>query len=455
MRLKRAPLQRGLSLCCIALAMATTTDARATSFTVETVDSLGRVGTWTSIAVDPSCQPHISYRYYEAPQADLRYARRIFGSWSTETVDGDAGSDGYCTSIAFKTDDVAISYQGSNAIWYALRDGPAWNVSFVGMSNAFEGSTHLSFDASGNTHVVYAAVNVGEGFGLWHAKEAGGPFERNPIAVGPDNYFGAAPSAAIEEDGTPHVSCADIAQGTCSYVTKHSGAWVIEAFEGSGGASAIALDSMNRPHVGYQGGENGHLRYAAKLAGDWTVEAIDPTANQGYWLSLTVDQADNPHVCYYDGVAGDLKYASKISGAWSVQVIDNGGDVGWDCDIAIDAKGLVHMSYYDETKKDLKYAVSQTPTAVAAGSRPAVQLMLWPNPAIDGRVWLALGSSTSGRDVQIYDIAGRHVASVVLPIGSGPAEWDGRDDAGRPVGAGTYLFRLDGGGGAQRLTLIR
>ena len=71
-------------------------------------------------------------------------------------------------------------------------------------------------------------------------------------------------------------------------------------------------------------------------------------------------------------------------------------------------------------------------------------------------------SSRAAEDVsiRIYDAAGRLVRSLVSgnrATGRYQASWDGRNDAGRPVGSGAYFCRLESNGTAkvQKLLLLR
>jgi flagellar hook assembly protein FlgD len=60
----------------------------------------------------------------------------------------------------------------------------------------------------------------------------------------------------------------------------------------------------------------------------------------------------------------------------------------------------------------------------------------------------------------VYDVHGRRVAVLLdkmEPAGWRTAAWEGRDDAGREVGSGTYFLRLEAGETVQvrRAVLVR
>ncbi|MBK7771138.1 MAG: hypothetical protein IPI48_11645 [bacterium] len=62
--------------------------------------------------------------------------------------------------------------------------------------------------------------------------------------------------------------------------------------------------------------------------------------------------------------------------------------------------------------------------------------------------------------LSVHDLAGRLVRTLFdggLPAGAQQVTWDGRDAAGRAVGSGSYLARLEAGGMVEtvRLALIR
>ena len=71
------------------------------SWNIQIVDSAENVGYANSLALDSSGNPHISYMRYDANSNlhYLEYAHWTGSAWSIETVDS-AGWDGLCTSIA-------------------------------------------------------------------------------------------------------------------------------------------------------------------------------------------------------------------------------------------------------------------------------------------------------------------------------------------------------------------
>jgi len=93
----------------------------------------------------------------------------------------------------------------------------------------------------------------------------------------------------------------------------------------------------------------------------------------------------------------------------------------------------------------------ETWVSVPAGMAAPTVLRLEParpNPFGD-HAELSYGLPRGGRvRLAVYDVHGRRVASVVDRVdgaGWGSVVWDGRDEAGREVGSGTYFMRLESG----------
>ena len=102
-----------------------------------------------------------------------------------------------------------------------------------------------------------------------------------------------------------------------------------------------------------------------------------------------------------------------------------------------------------------------SPTAVATATPAAVRLLgAAPNP-FNPRTNIRFELPDDlPVHLQVFDLRGRLVRTLVdAPLTAGRQEiaWDGRDQAGRNVGAGTYLYRLEAGEftGAGRMLLVK
>ena len=96
-----------------------------------------------------------------------------------------------------------------------------------------------------------------------------------------------------------------------------------------------------------------------------------------------------------------------------------------------------------------RWTESATGISEPEAAPPAIELAQnLPNP-FHSSTRIAYALTQPGRvRLSIYDLAGRHVATLVdelRKLGGHEAVWDGRDAVGRPVAAGMYVYRLESG----------
>ena len=220
------------------------------SWHIETVDNApGEVGTYSSIALDTSDKPHISYGACRSPYGyNLKYAYYDGSSWRIETVDYALGQFDLDTSIALDTSDnphISYSNESNFDLKYAYYDGSYWQIETVDT----EGSgTSIALDASDNPHISYC-----------------GAINRLKYA-----YY----------DGS---------------------SWRIEIVDTSAGSddftfTSIALDALDNPHISYYNDTNSDLKYAYFDGSSWHIETVDAVGDVGQYTSIALDASDNPHL---------------------------------------------------------------------------------------------------------------------------------------------------------------
>jgi len=69
----------------------------------------------------------------------------------------------------------------------------------------------------------------------------------------------------------------------------------------------------------------------------------------------------------------------------------------------------------------------------------------------------ASGPGGAAEPLEIYDLSGRRVTSLVPTVAAGAVtwRWDGRDATGTPAGAGVYFARTRTGTASLRVTRVR
>jgi hypothetical protein len=98
----------------------------------------------------------------------------------------------------------------------------------------------------------------------------------------------------------------------------------------------------------------------------------------------------------------------------------------------------------------------------AASGRPRFRLLgTYPNPSTSATTIRYELDTATVVDLGVFDPSGHLVQGLKSGVWEGPgprqAIWDGRDEQGRPIAAGTYFYKLRAGGrvGSGRVTLLR
>jgi hypothetical protein len=335
--------------------------AFADGWQIESVDTAGYVGSYTSIFLDTLNYPHISY--YDFGNGDLKYAHYDGSSWHIETVDT-TGDVGRYTSIALDiTDNPHISYCDdipNYDLKYAYYNGSSWCIESVDTAGFVELSTSIALDTSDKPHISYYDF-VGN-YDLRYAYHDGSSWYIEIVDTA--GSVGMFSSLALDTSDDPHISYCDSANKDLKYAYYDGSLWQIESVDTTGWVgwyTSVALDTSNNPHISYFDYTNRDLKYAYYDSSSWHVESVDTSEYVGWHTSIAVDTSNNPHISYFDHINYDLKYAYYNGSSWQIESVDvSGHHVGYYTSIVLDTSDNPHISYFNDTTNDLKYAFYNT-----------------------------------------------------------------------------------------------
>ncbi|MBM3695757.1 MAG: hypothetical protein FJW79_07485 [Actinobacteria bacterium] len=297
------------------------------------VDSTGVVGRETSMVLDASGWPVISY--YDATNGDLKLLRcgnAACSSGNTVSTVDSTGDTGRFTSLV-------LDASGWPVISYYDQTNGDLKLARCGNATCSSGNTLTTVDATGNV--------------------------------------GQHTSLALDANGYPvisyyHNSNQDLRLARCGDATCTSGnaLTTVDATGVIGLYTSLVLDAAGYPVISYYDWDNGDLRLArcgdATCTSGNTLRTVDDTGASGWYTSLALDAGDYPVISHYDAANGDLRLArcghTTCDLGNTLTIVDSSGDVGHFTSLVLNANGWPVISYNDWTNGDLKVARCGNPT---------------------------------------------------------------------------------------------
>ena len=283
-----------------------------------------------SLTLDSNQRPHISYADFGTESGSrLRYARWDGLKWKREAVPLNSDSIGYYTSIALDaTDKPSISfyeYRGAKGSDFVLRlrvvswTGTYWEVRTVDGSTSSGKFNSLAFDLQGQLRLAYANVNAmtaGARMATWNGKEWRLEVV-DGMAANQNHTVGYSLAMSLDKAGTPHLSYWDMNVPLVKYATLKNGHWVTEVVDYLGAPAywdrnSIAVDDVGQPYMSYYDSRSGQLRLAHKEGGRWQVEIVD-SGFAGFASSLQIDRGV-VWITYADETNHQLKVGRRTLG---------------------------------------------------------------------------------------------------------------------------------------------
>lgn len=343
---------------------------------VDTPQSGYMAGVQSSVKFDSQRKPCIAYWVRRntsdwPPPSSLKYARFDGAGWQIQTVDN-VGSVGAFPSLAIDgAGHPRISYDDSTnkALKYAAYDGGAWHTQTALSVDCRD--TSLALDSAGNPRIAYYNYGNFDIRTLEYASLGGLGWNRQ--TVDSTTGVGIFASMALDNSGNPRIAYWDNTHDSVRYAAYDGSSWSIQTVDSSHYmcGTSLALDANGNPHLSYYGsvGSQIYLKHAYWTGTAWTIENIEMAYNGFYWetnTSLVFGPDGKPRICYLGG--GDtgnglLKYAAWDGSKWTTQIVDTGinGAFGTMNSMAVDPNGNVGISYFGQHPMVLKYAYLAVP----------------------------------------------------------------------------------------------
>ncbi len=337
---------------------------------IQTLDSDGITGWWSSIAIDYNQKVHISY--FDVQHLDLKYiSGKISTSWTIQRIKQGDGTQGQFTSIALNplTGRPGIinfnSTHGRMEYTYLYQPPSTWStlgVDYIGQDVGFGSSLVI-----GNTGVPHISYFDDTRDGLKYARAFGTSWGKWLVLGSPNNGYHS--SIALHPDGYPRIATFDSWNQDIIFGGLDIDKWVFDYVQRTynvGDHVSMAIDTLGRPHLSYYDSTHENLNYAYWniSSSKWVTNTRDDVGDVGMFSSLTLSPDNRVYISYYDADHGNLKmtYQEPFLGIWVTEIVDDGvvltedHDVGQYTSIDLDSAGNPHISYYDVTSADMKYA---------------------------------------------------------------------------------------------------
>jgi hypothetical protein len=331
-----------------------------TDSTGSTIASGTNVGLYSSIALNASGEPRVSY--YHAPQEQLIYASHAGTTWSKTVVDqAKSAPAGFAVA--------ADAAGGLHATWvdtllqhlrYAKQAGALWTVTTVDDAVAHTslkinsgGNPCVSYCGSESNTLRYASYLKAGPLSFWMAEDV-------------DTAGGWYSSLSLTTGNWPRISY--IAGGNLKYAYKDTNGWHLTTVDNAGSADSFGTSLAPAPDgtmsIAY--GRGGVLRYAYSIWSHGTLVWMPPqvvatNSDVAIQPALAFNSDGQPCIGFAEDMRG-ARFAWRDGNGWHVQNVDTSQ---W-CSAAayaMDEAGGHYLAYKTGNDQLLRHAFGYgTPT---------------------------------------------------------------------------------------------
>lgn len=365
------------------------------------------------IVLDSANNPYIAYirfNFYFPDPANVCYARKEAGNWTTSNTASDAYPADYLEVTALC---LALDSQNYPYITYTTGFESTQRLKLV----YYNGSSYDTMGIDG-PHITKAAIvldtlnmlKVGYQYNNLYQKFAsydGHYWSYDSIGAG--GFYSGKVSLWLDSDGYYHYAY-DYYNGNLlvGYAYGAPSNWLSSIVD-TGRWPSMKLDANNLTHITYRNpvDPGGKLWYAFFDGTNWIKTLVDTNNLRLLAPSIDIDNSGHVHIAYLQERSADyqLKYAYYDGLMWQFELIDSG--LAWHVpSLAVTGDGSAHISYFKKGVS-LFHAyrdpidISEWPKTKARPNR----LVSLPNPFVS----FAIVPGFEQENFVVYDVRGAQV----------------------------------------------
>ena len=226
--------------------------------------------------------PRIVYSnsYYD----EFRHAWFDGSQWNLEVFW--SGGNGLTSTLDSQGNLCVLLLDDSNQVHYGVRSEAEWSFEQIG--NATNWPLALVMDSDDTPHAVWSTNSC-----LFHHWKGSSGWQSEPVI-----------SAYIEDialvaDNNDDLHLALQGASDFSYLHRTESGWDEQLIDTmSGNYCAIAVASDGTVHLAYSESNNSDLRYAVSSPAGWSTQVVSWQGFNGLWISLHLDEFENPWICH-------------------------------------------------------------------------------------------------------------------------------------------------------------
>jgi subtilisin family serine protease len=286
----------------------------------------GANGSTNGIAYDDSGNLHMAW--YDENTHNLKYAKRsAAGTWGgTTTVDAGQAAGQYVSVAVNSADQPGIAYfDAFNAdLKFAQFNGSSWVVSTVDSNKTVGYYPSLQFNGSDRAVISYFYKTGGD---LRLATQGASGWTIQGIDSTGD--VGRSSSLALNPlSGRWSVAYEDTTHGTFKYADQTKSSWAPVTFDGStkggGGYISLAFNTSKRPVISYYDAYNADLKFATFSGSRWSTQVVAGKGTVGLYSNMYTG-SDGTDILYFNKGGNQLWRATQSGSTWSLSQLASGG----------------------------------------------------------------------------------------------------------------------------------